>query len=55
MEQQNDEMTSLPIELDLLAEMLQREHSMLAGSGTADQTRMRAMTEKLLVDDSMAL
>lgn len=57
------EMVFLPIELwekreaelDLLAEMLRRERSMLAGSRTASQSQMRAMTEELLDDDPMAL
>lgn len=57
------EMVFLPIELwekreaelDLLAEMLRRERSMLAGSRTADMSQMRAMTEELLDDDPMAL
>lgn len=57
------ETVSLPIEKwekweaeqDLLAEMLCRERSMLDGSGTADQSRMRAITEELLDNDPMAL
>lgn len=55
MEKGNDEMAVLPAELDLLAEMLCRERNMLAGSRTADQSYMRAMTGSLLDDDSMAL
>lgn len=42
-------------ESDLLGEMLRRERSMLAGSRTADQSRMRAITEALLDNDPMAL
>lgn len=55
MEQRNGEMAILPIESDLLAEMLRRERSMLAGSRTADQSRMRTMTEVMLDDDPKAL
>lgn len=57
------EMVFLPIELwekreaelDLLAEMLRRERSMLSGSATADMAQMRAMTEELLGEDQVAL
>ncbi len=50
------EMVFLPIELwekreaelNLLAEMLRRERSMLAGSKTADMAQMRALTEDIL-------
>lgn len=50
------EMVFLPIELwekreaelNLLAEMLRRERSMLAGSRTADISRMQALTEDIL-------
>lgn len=50
------EMVFLPIELwekreaelNLLAEMLRRERSMLAGSQTADMAQMKALTEDIL-------
>lgn len=53
------EMVFLPIELwekreaelDLLAEMLRRERSMLAGARTADMDAMRAMAGELLDED----
>ena len=53
------EMVFLPIELwekreaelDLLAEMLRRERSMLAGSRTASMGQMAAMTEEILRED----
>ena len=53
------EMVFLPIELwekreaelDLLAEMLRRERSMLSGSRTASMNQMAAMTEEILGED----
>ena len=50
------EMVFLPIELwekreaelDLLAEMLRRERSMLAGAKAVDMTQMHALTEDIL-------
>lgn len=53
------EMVFLPIELwekreaelDLLAEMLRRERSMLAGSQTHSQAQMAAMAEDILRED----
>lgn len=53
------EMVFLPIELwekreaelDLLAEMLRRERSQLAGSKTRSQMQMQQMAEKLLRED----
>ena len=53
------EMVFLPFELwekreavlDLLAEMLRRERSMLAGSRTASMDQMAAMTEEILRED----
>lgn len=53
------EMVFLPIELwekreaelDLLAEMLRRERSMLAGAKTADISEMNALTEAILRED----
>lgn len=53
------EMVFLPIELwekreaelDLLAELLRRERSMLAGAGTADMAQMRTLTEAVLGED----
>ena len=50
------EMVFLPIELwekreaelDLLAEMLRRERSMLAGAKTANMEQMQALTEDIL-------
>lgn len=38
-------------ELDLLAEMLRRERSMLSGSRTHSQQQMTAMAEKILNED----
>ena len=38
-------------ELDLLAEMLRRERSMLAGSRTSSMEQMAAMTEEILGED----
>lgn len=53
------EMVFLPIELwekreaelDLLAEMLRRERSMLSGSRTHSQQQMTAMAEEILGED----
>ena len=53
------EMVFLPIELwekreaelNLLAEMLRRERSMLSGSRTASMDQMAAMTEEILRED----
>lgn len=53
------EMVFLPIELwekreaelDLLAEMLRREHSMLSGSRTHSQQQMAALAEEVLSED----
>lgn len=53
------EMVFLPIELwekreaelNLLAEMLRRERSMLSGSRTASMEQMAAMTEEILGED----
>ena len=53
------EMVFLPIELwekreaelNLLAEMLRRERSMLSGSRTASMEQMAAMTEEMLRED----
>ena len=53
------EMVFLPIELwekreaelNLLAEMLRRERSMLSGSRTASMNQMAAMTEEILGED----
>ena len=53
------EMVFLPIELwekreaelNLLAEMLRRERSMLSGSRTASMEQMAAMTEDILRED----
>ena len=53
------EMVFLPIELwekreaelDLLAEMLRRERSMLAGSRTHSQEQMQALAEEILHED----
>ena len=53
------EMVFLPIELwekreaelNLLAEMLRRERSMLAGSRTASMDQMAAMSEEILRED----
>ena len=53
------EMVFLPIELwekreaelDLLAEMLRREHSMLSGSKTYSQGEMTALAEDILRED----
>ena len=53
------EMVFLPIELwekreaelDLLAEMLRRERSLLAGSKTASMSQMEQLTEELLHED----
>ena len=53
------EMVFLPIELwekreaelDLLAEMLRRERSMLAGAKTADMSQMLAITEDILSEN----
>lgn len=53
------EMVFLPIELwekreaelDLLAEMLRREHSMLSGSKTCSHDEMTALAEDILRED----
>lgn len=53
------EMVFLPIELwekreaelDLLAEMLRRERSMLAGAKTANMSQMQQLTEDILRED----